>query len=157
MPSRTRNTARQRTRQRLAAARSDIRGVALQTVIVIVVLLVIAGSVSAVLLSRSSDVVRTLEDQSIGGLTEQSCPITRVGGVNGEVVTAVAASPWGAANDKGCFWQSQDDSSNNVATIALTKNISHAQCAAAGGGELREGTNLDAAATNAGCIVKLDA
>ena len=43
----------------------DVRGIALQTVIVIVVMLVIAGGVAGVLLSRGSDVVADLEAQDV--------------------------------------------------------------------------------------------
>lgn len=50
----------------LAAARgSDIRGIALQTVIVMVVLLAIAGAVATVLLTRGGEAVSDLERQDI--------------------------------------------------------------------------------------------
>ena len=44
---------------------SDVRGVALQTVIVIVVLLAIAGAVAGVLLSRGGEAVAEAERQDI--------------------------------------------------------------------------------------------
>ena len=44
---------------------TDTRGVALQTVIVIVVLLAIAGAVAGVLLSRGTETVDRLENQEI--------------------------------------------------------------------------------------------
>ena len=44
---------------------SDVRGVALQTVIVMVVLLAIAGAVAAVLLTRGGEAVAEAERQSI--------------------------------------------------------------------------------------------
>ena len=53
------------SRRSWSPAAADSRGIALQTVIVIVVMLVIAGAVSAVLLSRGSDVVGELEAQDI--------------------------------------------------------------------------------------------
>lgn len=43
---------------------SDIRGIALQTVVIIVVLLAIAGAVAGVLVSRGNDAVSQLEDQN---------------------------------------------------------------------------------------------
>ena len=54
-------TIRNRFPQRVA----DIRGIALQTVIVIVVMLAIAGAVAGVLLTRGSEAVSELEDQEI--------------------------------------------------------------------------------------------
>jgi len=44
----------------------DVRGIALQTVIVIVVLLAIAGAVAGVLLSRGDEAVANLEAEEIG-------------------------------------------------------------------------------------------
>ncbi len=44
---------------------ADARGIALQTVIVIVVMLVIAGGVSGVLLSRGGDVISDLESADV--------------------------------------------------------------------------------------------
>ena len=55
-------TLRNRLPQRVA----DIRGIALQTVIVIVVLLAIAGAVAGVLISRGDQAVADLERQNIG-------------------------------------------------------------------------------------------
>ena len=50
----------------LALARSgDMRGIALQTIIIIVVLLAIAGSVAAVLLNRAGEVTGELEAQDV--------------------------------------------------------------------------------------------
>ena len=45
---------------------ADIRGIALQTVIVIVVLLAIAGAVAGVLISRGNETVARLEGQDLG-------------------------------------------------------------------------------------------
>lgn len=85
----------------------DERGVALQTVIVIVVLLMIAGGVSAVLLGRSSDVVGELEAQGVAAITEQSCPGTRVSGSPGEVVGIHPSSvpPGFDRNSRYCIWE----------------------------------------------------
>ena len=44
---------------------SDVRGIALQTVIVMVVLLAIAGGVAAVLLTRGQEAISDIEDQQI--------------------------------------------------------------------------------------------
>ena len=127
MPTR-KNTLRQHARRRIAASNSEIRGVALQTVIVIVVLLVIAGSVSAVLLSRSSDVVATLEDQSIGGLTADTCPITRIGGTTGQLADADQPAITAPGDITHCVW-------------AVT-TISAAQCFAGSGGSLKTGHTI---------------
>ena len=56
---------------------ADHRGIALQTVIVMVVLLVIAGAVAGVLLSRGGEAVTELEDQelipAVTGITQAEC------------------------------------------------------------------------------------
>lgn len=44
---------------------ADIRGIALQTVIVMVVLIVIAGAVAGVLLTRGNEAVSDLEQQDV--------------------------------------------------------------------------------------------
>ncbi len=44
---------------------ADARGIALQTVIIMVVLLAIAGAVAGVLIARGGEAVDTLEDQNI--------------------------------------------------------------------------------------------
>ncbi len=52
---------------RLREAHGDDRGVALQTVIIIVVMLAIAGAVAAVLFNRASDVTNELETADVTG------------------------------------------------------------------------------------------
>lgn len=52
-------------RNRLPKPATDTRGIALQTVIVMVVLLAIAGGVATVLLSRGSEAISEVEDQNI--------------------------------------------------------------------------------------------
>lgn len=52
-------------RKRSEAPSLDIRGIALQTVIIMVVLLVIAGAVAGVLLTRGNEAVSDLERQDI--------------------------------------------------------------------------------------------
>ncbi len=49
----------------LAHARGDVRGIALQTVIIIVVLLAIAGAVAGVLLTRGTEATQQLEDTDV--------------------------------------------------------------------------------------------
>lgn len=46
----------------------DTRGIALQTVIIMVVLLVIAGGVAAVLLARGNEAVQDLEETNVSNL-----------------------------------------------------------------------------------------
>lgn len=45
---------------------ADVRGIALQTVIIVVVLLAVAGAVAGVLISRGREAVSDLESQDIG-------------------------------------------------------------------------------------------
>lgn len=52
-------------RGRLKATSADGRGIALQTVIIMVVLLVIAGGVAAVLLNRGGEAVQDLQEQDV--------------------------------------------------------------------------------------------
>lgn len=52
-------------RRQLPKLASDVRGIALQTVIVMVVLLAVAGGVSAVLLTRGGEAVTDIENQKI--------------------------------------------------------------------------------------------
>ena len=52
-------------RRDLVALRLDTRGIALQTVIIMVVLLAVAGGVAAVLLSRGGEAVTDIERQEI--------------------------------------------------------------------------------------------
>ncbi|MXX44120.1 MAG: hypothetical protein F4Z53_13825 [Acidimicrobiales bacterium] len=137
MPTR-KNTLRQHARRRIAASNSDIRGVALQTVIVIVVLLVIAGGVSAVLLSRSSDVIGELENQSIGGLTAETCLITILAGDAGQLNDAEDACIWIGEDADGMDLQASD-------TATDIESFTVSQCFIVGGGKL-----VDEVDTNAG-------
>ena len=52
-------------RKRAEATSADRRGIALQTVIIMVVLLVIAGAVAGVLLTRGQEAVTDLERQDV--------------------------------------------------------------------------------------------
>ncbi|WP_419947080.1 hypothetical protein [Candidatus Poriferisodalis sp.] len=67
------------SRRSWSPAHADSRGIALQTVIVIVVMLVIAGGVAGVLLSRGSDVISDLESQDVGSITADNCTTIRNG------------------------------------------------------------------------------
>ena len=58
-------TAAKWIRDRVATAAADIRGIALQTVIIMVVLVVIGGAVAAVLVNRSGSEIERLEDTDI--------------------------------------------------------------------------------------------
>ena len=57
------------SRRSWSPAYADNRGIALQTVIVIVVMLVIAGGVAGVLLSRGGEVMSDLEAQDVTAAT----------------------------------------------------------------------------------------
>lgn len=76
---------------------ADTRGIALQTVIVIVVLLAIAGAVAGVLLTRGGEAVEELEGQEISRLepadatTQAECRIAR-----GTWTSTATTSPSGA-------------------------------------------------------------
>ena len=52
-------------RKRLPTLAADIRGIALQTVIIMVVLLAIAGGVATVLLTRGGEAIQDIERQDI--------------------------------------------------------------------------------------------
>jgi len=77
----------------LADARDgDMRGIALQTIIIMVVLLAIAGSVAAVLLSRAGEETERLEtsdNRSVYGITTESGCL--LGGYTWETANAAGA------------------------------------------------------------------
>ena len=52
-------------RGRVPALSADVRGIALQTVIIMVVLLAIAGAIAGVLLTRGGDAVADVERQQV--------------------------------------------------------------------------------------------
>ncbi|MYE89420.1 hypothetical protein F4X33_10530 [Candidatus Poribacteria bacterium] len=141
-------------RKRIRDARRDVRGIALQTVVIMVVLLVIAGSVSAVLISRTSDVTEELQNQSIGGLTEETCRITLIGGTAGETLAMTGGGDY-MSGDTACIWKS---------TVGA---MSQSRCVVgSSGGKLDSGTIVAAgtftAATDSGddaqvtCHVKIE-
>ena len=53
------------SQRRLSTVAADIRGIALQTVIIIVVLIAIAGAIAGVLIARGGDAVADIERQQI--------------------------------------------------------------------------------------------
>ena len=79
-------------RNRFPQRVADIRGIALQTVIVIVVLLAIAGAVAGVLISRGQTTVAQLEEQNVDfksrATTEVQCDL-----IGGAWTVATATSP----------------------------------------------------------------
>ena len=80
-------------------AASNTAGIALQTVIIIVVMLLIAGGVSGVLLSRSSEVIGDLEAVGTPGTVQSPDDCAASGGKRADAT--------GAANLTGgkyCFW-----------------------------------------------------
>lgn len=86
------------SRRSWSPAFRDVRGIALQTVIVIVVMLVIAGGVSTVLLTRGADVTSDLQNQSTAALNVDNCTEFRLNGIAGVVLAATAG------NVGGCSW-----------------------------------------------------
>ncbi|MDE0030925.1 MAG: hypothetical protein OXU42_16175 [Deltaproteobacteria bacterium] len=68
--------------RRLAAARGgDMRGIALQTIIIMVVLLAIAGAVAAVLFNRAAEETQALEDSEDVSMYAITSPLLcRTGG-----------------------------------------------------------------------------
>lgn len=71
-----------RDRRRGAGA----HGLALQTAVIAVTLLIVAGSVGWTLRQRSGDVAAATEVQAVGYLTEATCATTRLAGHPGRVV-----------------------------------------------------------------------
>ncbi|MXX44049.1 MAG: hypothetical protein F4Z53_13470 [Acidimicrobiales bacterium] len=155
---RTRGRAAMRTiRQRVRSAGCDARGIALQTVVIMVVLLVIAGSVAAVLVSRGAEVTGQLEETGIGAISETTCEITRVAGVSGKVssvdITIDDADKFTTtgANSRVCFWQSEDVTRAQCFAAAAGEVFTHADAATTGGlvGMPTSGTDIR------GCAVEL--
>ena len=99
-----------RLRARLQQSRHDTRGIALQTVIIMVVLLAIAGAVVAVLLSRTGEVTGELENADVTATTidtEGECLRYEMRG-GGKSVTGV----WDASD--GCTWDEADANDSSV-------------------------------------------
>ena len=77
-------------RNRLPRLAADVRGIALQTVIIMVVLLAIAGAVAGVLLTRGGEAVTDIEQQDIS---------RDPGDFDGEALCKAAGYSW--SNDQG--------------------------------------------------------
>lgn len=108
------------SRRKLSLVPADNRGIALQTVIIIVVLIVIAGAVAGVLLSRSGDVIADLEAQDItaGTIdTEAECENHEMGTGNEGV--------W-RNTQTDCTWTAQNDGAN-------PPDVTPGRCSLAGG------------------------
>ena len=82
-------TLRNRLPQRVA----DIRGIALQTVIVIVVMLAIAGAVAGVLITRGGEVVDDLESEEVARNPAEATTETECG---------ILGGAWNSANTPPC-------------------------------------------------------
>ena len=115
-------------RARLRATRNDERGIALQTVIIMVVLLAIAGTVAAVLLSRASDVTGELENQDITATTvdtEAECLNTSMGDL--------PRGNWTGGNT--CTWVDPDGNNGG--------NVTRARCSLVGGAFDEKGNSAE--------------
>ena len=101
------------------ASRFDERGIALQTVIIMVVLLAIAGTIAAVLLSRAGEVTSELESQDVTATridTQADCEAFEMSG-GGKTVQGDWTSP-------KCTWLEAVDNDTSVTA---------GQCRLAGG------------------------
>ena len=78
-------------RSRLPKIAADIRGIALQTVIIMVVLLAIAGAVAGVLLTRGGEAVQDVERQQISRAASEfnSQPLCEAAGHSWSSATCV--------------------------------------------------------------------
>ena len=84
------------------ASRFDQRGIALQTVIIMVVLLAIAGGVAAVLLSRGSETTAQLEAQGVSAVVAKN--------INSEALCRAASGvKWVNGQDAGEGCQYRDE------------------------------------------------
>ena len=89
---------------------ADKRGVALQTVIVIVVMLAIAGAVAGVLLSRGSEVTSDLESQNVGGGIDSAA----------ECTAHMMGAEAGDISGTTCTWQHDDVSPGSCQIVGGT-------------------------------------
>ena len=84
----------------VASVRSDQRGIALQTVIIVVVLVAIAGAVAAVLLGRTAELTGQLESGDATAAIVDSEPECEAFTMNGGGKSVVGV--WG--DSTGCTW-----------------------------------------------------
>ena len=75
-------------RHRFANLAADARGIALQTVIIMVVLLAVAGGVAAVLLNRGGEAITDIERQDIS---------RQASDFSGEALCEAAGYKWSSA------------------------------------------------------------
>ena len=115
-------------RRRWPQAFADIRGIALQTVIVIVVMLVIAGGVAGVLLSRGGEAIGHLEAQSVGSVTATNCPTIDLRDEDGTTITG-ALGTGGAINT--CVWAGTAGKDLDTASQVLCRSFGGAAADAA--------------------------
>lgn len=102
-------------RHRLPKLVADARGIALQTVIVIVVMLAIAGAVAAVLLSTGSEVTSDLESADLSAACGAVAIIDDKGqSVNGRILST--AGNGGVAG--GCQWDAGSGDTFSAAQCA---------------------------------------
>ena len=80
-------------RRRLPRLATDTRGIALQTVIIMVVLLAIAGGVAAVLLASGNEAVTDLENQEIARVATD---------YSNQALCEAAGFTWGTPNANAC-------------------------------------------------------
>ncbi len=122
-------------RRSWSQAFADIRGIALQTVIVIVVMLVIAGGVAGVLLSRGTEVIGDLEASDVGA----ACTETSIRDSAGVELTGVMATA------TTCTFTASGTAASGITISAL-------QCNSAG--RVLRGPGAIAGATNV-CTVTI--
>ncbi|MCY3663638.1 MAG: hypothetical protein OXH28_12570 [bacterium] len=82
---------------------SDVRGIALQTVVIIVVLLAIAGAVAGVLVARGGEATQTLQDQVGVHLTDARFNSQSLCTNAGFVWDADGPDGVGGNADDGCY------------------------------------------------------
>ena len=101
-------------------AAPNTAGIALQTVIVIVVMLLIAGGVSAVLLSRGQEAIGDLESASVGVVTPATCSLIKVGTITGmDGTTTCTWTETGAVGDATQFTEAQCTTVGGIADANL--------------------------------------
>ena len=109
---------------------ADQRGIALQTVIIMVVLLAIAGAVAAVLFSRAQDATTELESQSVNSSAYAARTATACAAANGTWTSGNASGEhlarWQTANnnftDKGFDKDGDGTSTNADASHCIPKS-----------------------------------
>ena len=136
------------TRWAAQRPRTNQQGIALQTVIVIVVMLVIAGGVSGVLLSRGSEVMADLEGVEVGvqaGDSYNACQT--VGRSLSNNPSLNAGTGVATANTAGTWYNAAAGSGNVACAVQATAGtFSQQNCTNRGGTWAGSGTTGSAAA-----------